>query len=542
MQRGQKDHVEPWPEQMDPGCEKRVLILAPTGSDARLTAGFLSATGIDAVIVPSLVELIEKMREGCGAALLAEEVVTDQSAPQLFASLRCQPTWSDVPITLVTSGGAGGEERMRRLTAFDSNSNVTVLERPFRPATLVSAVEVALRSRLRQYQVRKLLRELGEARDAAERANLAKDEFLAALSHELRTPLNPVLLIATDAAADASLSETVRQDFEEIARNVALEARLIDDLLDLTRITQGKLHLDLRPVDAHAALRAALETTQREISDKKLIVKADWRARDTTLRADPVRLQQILWNVLKNAAKFTPVGGTIRIETDNAAGELNIRITDTGVGMEATELERVFDAFAQGNHARANSGHRFGGLGLGLAISRRLVELLGGRISAASAGPGSGSTFILTMPVTREAAAGRAVIPGRPCARNHGEIKRLLVVEDHSATRVSLVRMLERRGYAVRSAACVAQARELIGREKFDLVLSDLGLPDGSGHDLMRELRATRIPGIALSGFGMEADVMESKSAGFVAHLTKPVSAQALDAAVESIVQPHSLS
>ena len=536
-----RESGEPWPEEMAVVNERRVLILAPTGNDARLTAAFLGAAGIDTLVVSGLSELIEKMKEGCGAVLLAQEVMTNQTAPRLFASLRRQPTWSDLPVTLITSGGADGEERMRRLTAFDSNSNVTVLERPFRPATLVSAVEVALRSRQRQYQVRKLLTELEEARDVAERANQAKDEFLAALSHELRTPLNPVLLLATEAAADPALPAAVRRDFEEIARNVMLEARLIDDLLDLTRITQGKLHLDLRPVDAHAALRAALETTQPEIRAKNLTVKLDWRARETGLHADTVRLQQILWNILKNAAKFTPAGGTIRIETENLDGELVIRITDTGVGMEPAELARIFNAFAQGNHAKASTGHRFGGLGLGLAISRRLVELHGGSIAATSAGPGTGSTFSLTLPVYRAMSLpGRAALAARAPLRSNGGMKRLLVVEDHAATRVSLVRMMERRGYEVRSAESLAQARELVETEAFDLVLSDLGLPDGSGHELMMELGGrSGIPGIALSGFGMETDVMESRSSGFVAHLTKPVTAQALDAALESVTSMH---
>jgi CheY-like chemotaxis protein len=294
-------------------------------------------------------------------------------------------------------------------------------------------------------------------------------------------------------------------------------------------------------VDAHAALRAAMETTQPEISAKKLVVVRDWRAQHTTIRADNVRLQQILWNVLKNAAKFTPEGGMIRVGTEDRESGLVIEISDTGVGMEPTELNRVFEAFAQGNHARANSGHRFGGLGLGLAISRRLVELHGGTIAAASAGPGTGATFTLTLPVSRQPASPEPSSPlGRRAPRN-GQIKRLLIVEDHAATRISLMRMMERRGYVVQGAGSLAQARELAATETFDLVLSDLGLPDGSGHELMMELgERTGIPGIALSGFGMETDVSESKLAGFVAHLTKPVTAQALDAAMERIARAHS--
>lgn len=527
---------EPWPEDAPPANEARVLIFAPTGSDGRLTAEFVAAAGIPPRVVCGMAELVREMRHGCGAVVLAEEVITGATAPRLFGALKQQPDWSDVPLILVASGGADGEDRMRRLVAFDSNRNVTVLERPFRPATLVSAVEVGLRSRRRQYQVRKLLTELGEARDAAERASHAKDEFLAALSHELRTPLNPVLLLATEAAADPSLPAAAREDFDAIARNVMLEARLIDDLLDLTRIAQGKIHLDVRPVDVHAVLRAALETIQPEVGDKRLTVQLDWRARRTRLLADAARLQQVLWNLLKNAAKFTDPGGTLRLETENRGEQIVIRVADTGIGMNPAELVRIFDAFVQGDHARTPGRHRFGGLGLGLAISRRLVELHGGGIEASSPGAGRGSTFTVTLPVDAGSvpACGPPAAAGVP-ADGGGGSKRVLVVEDHVATRLSLVRMLERRGYQVQAAGSLAEARAQLAGGPVDLVLSDLGLPDGSGHELMLEFRGrSNFAGIALSGYGMEEDLTGSRSAGFLAHLTKPVTVQALDAALDA--------
>ncbi len=530
-----------WAENVAPEHEYRTLIFAPTGSDAALTAGFLADAGWVGVIIRNMAELGEKIREGCGAVLLAEEVMTNGNVGTFFSLLKRQPAWSDVPVALITTSGSAGAERARRFVALGANSNVTLLERPFRPATLVSTVEVALRSRRRQYQVRKLLVELRQARDAAELANSAKDEFLAALSHELRTPLNPVLLLATEAAANPLLGTGVRADFDQIARNIMLEARLIDDLLDLTRITRGKLSLTLQPVDGHDALRQALATTQADIDEKQLVVTFRQRATRSAISADAVRLQQVLWNVLKNAAKFTPPHGSIIIATENAGDRFIIRVTDTGVGMEPAELVRVFEAFVQGNHARTSSGHRFGGLGLGLAITRMLMELHDGEISATSAGPGTGSTFTLSFPLAVARSPGTESAPpvehSAPPLNPDGRRLRVLLVEDHVATRQSLMRLLQRRGYEVESAGSLAQARGLAARGAFDLVLSDIGLPDGSGYELMAELRDQfGLRGIALSGYGMETDIALSREAGFVTHLIKPVSVQALDDALATIV------
>lgn len=534
------DSTEPveelhWPESIGPAREHLTLILAPTGNDARLTAEFLKASGMMSLCVGDMEELCHMVVEGCGAVVLAEEVMNQPAALKFFSLMQRQPAWSDVPVTLITTGGAAGAERMRRLSALGVLSNVTMLERPFRPATLVSMLTVALRARARQYQVRKLLVEIGQARDAAERAGHAKDDFLAALSHELRTPLNPVLLLATASAEDPSLPKHVREDFDEIARNVTLEARLIDDLLDLTRITQGKLRLDLTTVDAHAAVHAALETTQLEMSDKQLVVELALESDKAQVRADQVRMQQVLWNVLKNAAKFTPVGGRIRIRTEQVGAQLAITIEDNGAGMDKGELSRVFDAFVQGNHANPNSGHRFGGLGLGLAISRRLMDLHEGSIDASSAGVGHGSMFTVKFPLASAESTGM-----KPAGSSHGArtpiaplARELLLVEDHQATRTALQRLLEHRGYQVEAVGTLADARAALANHRFELMLCDLGLPDGSGHQLMSELRGrSQIKGIALSGYGREVDLAKSREMGFIAHLTKPISIQGLDAAL----------
>lgn len=240
--------------------------------------------------------------------------------------------------------------------------------------------------------------EMQKARDQALAASRAKDDFLAALSHELRTPLNPVLLIASDAAANDGLPADIRKDFEVIGRNVELEARLIDDLLDLTRITRGKLSLNRRPVNLHEILQDVVATIRPELAEKQIQLLQDLKAANAIVEGDSVRLQQVLWNVLKNAVKFTPPNGRITLKTWTEEKLLKIETTDTGIGMTADELKRVFEAFSQGDHALENS-HRFGGLGLGLAITKELIELHGGKIFAYSDGRSQGASFVIQLPL-----------------------------------------------------------------------------------------------------------------------------------------------
>ena len=379
--------------------------------------------------------------------------------------------------------------------------------------------------------------ELERARDAAERANRAKDDFLAALSHELRTPLNPVLLLASDAAANEKLPPAVRADFETIAKNVALEARLIDDLLDVTRIIRGKLPLEQSAIDVHAVLRDAIGTVEAELSQKRITLQCDLKAERHTVFADTVRLQQIFWNVLKNAVKFTPERGEIAIRTEcNEEDAIAITVSDTGIGMTADELAGVFEAFRQGDHASNPdwSGHRFGGLGLGLAITRMLVELHSGSIRASSSGRNAGSTFVITLPLTKvEKTPGEPESGNGHAAAPHAGGIRILLVEDHEPTRKALTQLLKRRRFHVEAAGSLAEARALAEKHDFHLLISDIGLPDGDGYALMMELGSRRpVKGIALTGYGMEHDVAFSQAAGFVAHLTKPVRVQSLEAAL----------
>ena len=528
--------------------ELRTLVFAPLGQDGPLTREFLAAGGLTAESCRDARELCRKVDEGCGAILLAEEALDAMSTSGLIETLILQPPWSDIPIVIVTSDGRLGEERIRRLRVFGPAANVTLLERPFRPATLISTVDAGLRARRRQYQVRDLLHELEQARDTAERANHAKDDFLAALSHELRTPLNPVLLLASEAAIDPKIPAAIRNDFEMIARNVELEAHLIDDLLDLTRITRGKLILDLHLLDFHSVLRDALAAIQTGLKDRILTLRLDLRASRCDIRADPVRLLQVLWNILKNAVKFTPDHGSIVITTRNPPGgdRIVIDIADTGIGMTLSEISTAFDAFAQGEHASRTSTQRFGGLGLGLAISRMLLELHAGTLRATSGGRGQGSTFVIELPLAEEATD--AVSTSANVARIHAregsaaappDAKSVLLVEDHEPTRTSLARLLHRRGYAVTSTGSLAEAKAAATEHAFDLLISDLGLPDGNGCELMAGHSQHFGRSIALSGYGMESDIARSKNAGFGAHLVKPLTMQSLDRTITDLFRPH---
>ena len=380
-------------------------------------------------------------------------------------------------------------------------------------------------------------REMAAARDEAMAASRTKDDFLAALSHELRTPLSPVLLLASASASDETLPAAVREDFATIAKNALLEARLIDDLLDLTRISRGKMKLELTRVDVHAVLQDALATVSGDLKEKDMSLAVTWGTPPPVALADAARLQQVFWNILKNAIKFTPEGGEVRVETKvtHGARQVTVSVMDSGIGMTPAELKRVFQPFSQGDHAGSNS-HRFGGLGLGLAISRMLMQLHAGHVEAYSAGRGQGATFVITLPLATlahpeetsghgpgQASAGPAAAQSYP----------ILLIEDHEPTRAVLVNLLNQRNYRTVPASSMAEALSLAATQRFEFVISDLGLPDGTGYDLMRELgQRYSLKGIALSGYGMEHDLAQSREAGFIGHLTKPVTFWAIEQAI----------
>ena len=396
--------------------------------------------------------------------------------------------------------------------------------------------------------------ELRQAKEEAEAANRAKDQFLATLSHELRTPLTPVLALVSGLEGDDRMS-MVADRLAMIRRNVELEARLIDDLLDLTRIARGRLELHRGITDVQAVVEHAIEICCAEaVQAGRLRVVTDLSAAEHRVWGDGPRLMQIFWNLLRNAVKFTPDGGIIYVRSwnDGTGGapdgiELVMEVKDTGMGIEPNSLPLIFTAFEQG---QAAISRKLGGLGLGLSISKAIAELHGGRITAVSPGYGRGATFRVHLPAGRWPAEAKltplptTIAEPEPAPRITRQL-RLLLVEDHPDTAEAMADLLRALGHEVRVAGTVAQglataAATLEAGESIDLVISDLGLPDGTGMDLMRELVARYgLRGIALSGYGTEEDVRRSLEAGFTRHLTKPVNFQALEAVIlEAARQP----
>lgn len=376
-------------------------------------------------------------------------------------------------------------------------------------------------------------RRLLAAEKAARAANDAKDHFIATLSHELRTPLTPVLAAVTALRGRAGIPDNLRSIHEMIRRNVLTEARLIDDLLDVTRIVRGKMRLERQVLDVHETVRETMETLDAEIAAKHLTVGFFLEAERHGANADPVKLKQVFWNLVRNAVKFTPDGGRIELRSWNDTGKqscwLAVEVSDTGQGFDPAAGPGLFEAFEQG----LDAPERTGGLGLGLAICKGMMELHDGRIAAFSRGPGMGARFVVEMETVDEipASVGAPVaLPELPHAK-----PRILLVDDHKDTAEILSELLTDEGYEVRTAhsAKEALAADL---DSIDLLISDIGLPDITGLDLMRGIRVTHpLKGVAMSGYGTEADMRASKAAGFSAHLTKPLNFERLLATIREV-------
>jgi signal transduction histidine kinase/CheY-like chemotaxis protein len=377
---------------------------------------------------------------------------------------------------------------------------------------------------------------LEQQKDAVEAANRTKDNFLAMLSHELRTPLTPVMAALDTLEADGSRSSGAKNSLAMIRRNVELESQLIDDLLDLTRIAKDKLQLRFGPLDSHEVINNVVEICRPQAQARNLTLQLNLRAGTHHVLGDAAKYQQIVWNLLKNAVKFTAENGEITISSSNPEPQLlAIAVHDTGIGIEPEVMNRIFDPFEQGERAFQR---RYGGLGLGLAISKSLAQAHGGTLIARSEGHDRGSTFILTMKTVP--APPRIVKLTSPVPESRP--LRILLVDDHQDTCVALERLLVRRGHLVAAAHNVRSAMETAARNSFDLLISDIALPDGTGTELMTYLHAiSRIPGIAISGFGMNGDIEKSIDAGFAEHLIKPVKMENLEAAIDRVMATATL-
>ncbi|MGB8169735.1 MAG: ATP-binding protein [Chthoniobacteraceae bacterium] len=484
---------------------------------------------------------LESIRERLPDLVLTDLMMPVMTGDELVATMRQDERLRDVPVILLTA--RADEEMKLNLLSEGAQDYVT---KPFSIDELRARVRNQLQTKLTRDTLRRALdtrsddltamvKELAAAKATAETANAAKDDFLAVLSHELRTPLTPALAAASalESAPDVDPAE-LRETLAIIRRNIELEALLVDDLLDVTRITRGKLRIQSRPVDLHAVLRDALAMSEPELREKEIVTGIELATGRPLVRGDAARLTQVFSNLLTNAVKFTPPGGSVNIRSVVSDGEVHVEIADTGIGIAAELLPRIFDPFRQGE---AGTTRRFGGLGLGLSVAKGLVEAHDGTISARSAGHRQGATFLVGFPLLVGDTAAADAPPAPSGAATLTRSLRVLLVEDHVDTRNVLQRLITRAGHSVTTATTVGQARRALAEETFDLLLSDLGLPDGSGIEVVATLRErSEIPAIAMSGYGMEADLARTRAAGFTEHIVKPIGAEIL----RSLLTRHS--
>lgn len=381
---------------------------------------------------------------------------------------------------------------------------------------------------------RRIEEELRSAKATAEDANRAKDDFLAVLSHELRTPLTPVLAAVSLLETDPAIGPAMKEGLEIIHRNAVMEARLIDDLLDVTRISRGKVDFQRKPVSLRRVISEAVEVCMPDIRAKGLEFGIEEEQGPFIVDADPSRLQQVFWNLLRNALKFTRSGGSVGIRCRRAGRSVEVEVHDTGAGIAPEQLPLIFNAFEQGG---AQLTRRFGGLGLGLTISKAIVEMHGGTIQAHSAGKGKGASFLVTLPLSVVEPCSETGAPVSTPLSHAAPGLKILLVEDHADTARIMRRLLRLGGHRVEIASDAGTATAMMEADRFDLLLSDLGLPDASGLELLRQLRRRghNLPAIALSGYGQEGDILQSREAGFAIHLTKPVDPDQLTRAIAAV-------
>ncbi len=524
--------------------EYRVALLTSTEADAQIAARVLQDAKVAFVPYATVDQLLDAIRGGLSAVVLPEELLTDEEANRLSKVLEQQPTWSNLPFIVLTPPAS----KARPVTAARARlPGALLIERPVRIENLLSAIRSGLESRRRQYATRDLLAEIQNAaaeravlqeaaersRAAAEAANRMKDEFLAVLSHELRTPLNAILGWATLLRRKALTEEQVVRAVESIERNSRLQAQLIDDLLDVSRVISGSLRMETQPVDLNGVVEEAIATVMPSGAAKDVrLERGDWTS--ARVRGDSARLQQVVWNLLSNAIKFTEAGGRVRVDLRQHHAFAEVQVTDSGEGIESEMLPHVFERFWQ---ADSTSTRTRGGLGLGLAIVKHLVQLHGGSVEAASAGRGQGATFTVRLPILA-AGVGAGVDadekvsgPGQHVDDSTARLvgTTVLLVDDDAETLQVLSVALADSGAKVLTASSARRGLEVSSVAAPDVIVSDISMPQEDGYSFIRRLRSnteaylSRLPVIALSAHARQEDRDATRAAGFDAHLAKPV-------------------
>lgn len=529
----------------------RVLLVAPTKKDGEVTSALLRKAGLTCVVCQDLNQLAREVSAGAAALLLTEEVLGAPGIDNVLRALAQQPSWSDLPIIMLMRGGVTSPAAANVLREM---RNVTLVERPAPTRSVVSAVEAAVRSRERQYQIRdqieairivrnereRLLESERASRQELERVGRIKDEFLATLSHELRTPLSAIFGWVQILRLKDPDAETISEGINVIDRNVRLQTQLIDDLLDMSRIISGKLRLDVQAVNMADVIDSAIESVMPAMKAKEIRLKKIVDPSAVSVSGDPGRLQQVLWNILTNAIKFTPKNGRIDVLAERVDSHLEIRVRDTGEGMTAEFLPYIFERFKQ---ADPSITRKHGGLGLGLSIVRNLVELHGGVIRAESPGLGQGATFTVSLPLrvvtndVKRPPTNSHALDARHCEPASLSGLKVLVVDDETDGRELVRRFLLECEAITSLAGSSAEAQAIIPAFQPDVIVSDIGMPIQDGYEFMRIMRAQglRTPAVALTAFARPEDRIRSIQAGYQMHLPKPVEPAELIAVIAGL-------
>jgi two-component system, sensor histidine kinase len=503
----------------------RVVILTPTGKDAALTTAVLGQAACNALACSDMAGLTRATEEGVGVLLVAEEALMGGGLVALADALSRQPPWSDVPVLLLTQYGADSATVTIALQAL---GNVTLLERPLRPATLVSAVRAALKARERQYQIRAHLAERQRTEESLREADRRKDEFLATLAHELRNPLAPIRNSLHILRLSAGGDPVAEQVCEMMERQVGHLLRLVDDLMEVSRITRGKVELRVEPVELAAVVCSAVEASRPLIDAARHQLAISIPAEAVIIDGDAVRLSQVISNLLNNAAKYMSEGGQIWLQARRQGEHVVISVKDTGIGIPAEMLPQIFNMFTQIDRSARQAQ---GGLGIGLTLVRTLVEMHGGTVKAESPGIGQGSEFVIALPLSKKemvaAAKSEARLPVLPKGR-------VLVVDDNQDAAASLGMLLKLLGADVRVVNDGLSALEILPSYRPTVVLLDIGMPGMDGYEVARRIRqqpeCRDVMLIALTGWGQEEDRRRTSQAGFDHHLLKPADIAALKA------------
>ena len=490
-----------------------ILILAPFGRDAPLTARTLR--DVAATKICGDVDELCRELNGASAAIITQEALTATSLATLGAVLRTQPSWSDLPLIVFTARQSPTAYR-RSVEALALLGNVTELERPIHPITLVSAVRAAIRGRRRQYQMRELIKDM-------ESALQQRDAFLAILGHELRNPLGA---IANAVELAQRRSPEPPAETAVIRRQVRVLSRLVNDLLDVSRVTSGKVSLLQERMDVVELVERLVSEAGAEARREQIHLSITSDAGPLWVVGDQVRLEQVFSNLLGNALKYTPARGRIEVVLVHEGPEVRVHIRDSGVGIPEDALPHIFDLFTQ---ADMTIDRARGGMGIGLTLVRSLVQLHGGSVRAESAGPGRGSEFTVRLPLSVESPPTTAP---PPVTERSSSGRRLLLVEDNVDNRNSLRELLEELGHVVSVARNGTEGVEMALATVPEVALVDIGLPELDGYAVARRVRAAlgdRVRLIALTGYGQPEDVRRARAAGFDAHLVKPVDLRALE-------------